>query len=292
MHKLSPGVIDSYERAATGLYLPPGRAHQLGRHTALQAGAINDHQEVWDRTEQLLTLKRRNKRTADFDLDHWIDEAIWRRHELGDRQFSITHDIARRLDMRMEAGYVNAVAWQRASGTLFTTYTTAKRVILDTAIWSVPPNYLVPGRKLRVRIFGAISNIVTTPGLFNLQLRLGTIATPIAAFDTGNIQLNATAHTILPFFADIVVCAQVEGITTTAKLMGMCDISGIMITRTAGQTDDAQGVQELIAPATSPAQGTGYDSTINNFQDIASGFTISNAGNGIQIHTYSNEVLN
>lgn len=292
MHGLSPGAIESYERAATGLLLPPGMAQKLGRHTFKEAGALNDPKLIWDRTERLLEQKRRNKVSADFDLDHWVDEAIHRRNELGDYQFGKTHEIARRLDARMANGYVECVAWQRASGTLFNTYTTAKRVILDTAIWSVPPNYLIPGRKMRIRVFGALSNIVTTPGLFNLQQRLGTIATPIAAFDTGNIQLNATAHTTLPFFADIITCSQVEGITTAGKLMGMCDISGIMITRTAGQTDDAQGVQELIAPATAPAQGTGYDSTINNFTDLGGGFTISNAGNGIQIHMYSLEILN
>lgn len=290
LHHLSPGAVEQYERAATGLYLAPGRAQQLGRHTFEQSGAINDPNELWEMTDQLLTRKKRNKRSSDFDLDFWLNEAV---HQRADNpNFRLSQSLRHRLDARMEAGYVNTVAWQRASGTLFNTYTTAKRVILDTAIWSSQPNYFTAGRTMRARVFGALSNIVTTPGLFNLQLRMGTIAAPIAAFDTGNIQLNATAHTTLPFFADIIIVAQVEGITTAAKWLGMCDISGIMITRTAGQTDDAQGVQELIAPATAPAQGTGYDSTINNFVDLASGFTISNVGNGIQIHKYSLEILN
>lgn len=290
MHKLSPGAIDSYERAATGLYLAPGRAQQLGRHTFMQSGAINDHEQLWEMTDQLLTRKKRNRRTSDFDLDFWLDEVV---HQRADNpSYRLSQSLRHRLDIRMEGGFVNTVAWQRASGTLFNTYTTAKRVCLDTAIWSIPPNYMMPGRILRSRIFGALSNIVTTPGLFNLQHRMGTITSPIAAFDTGNVQLNATAHTTLPFFADIIIVAQVEGITTTAKWLGMADISGIMITRTAGQVDDAQGVQEVIAPATAPAQGVGYDSTINNFSDLAAGFTISNVGNGIQIHKYSLEVLN
>jgi hypothetical protein len=282
---------DTYERAASGLYVKRETLRDSRRHTRLQAGAINDPVDLEERTDRLLTRKRRNKVSSDFDLDARLDDLVHSRRT-GFDDLSKMRELARRLDMRMAAGYVETVAWQRASGTLFNTFTTAKRVILDTAIWSVPPNYFVPGRKIRLRIFGALSNIVTTPGLFNMQYRLGTIATPIAAFDTGNMQLNATAHTTLPFFADIVLCVQVEGITTAAKLMGMADLSGIMLTRTAGQTDDAQGVQELIAPATAPAQGTGYDSTINNFSDVAAGFTISNAGNGIQIHTYSQEILN
>lgn len=292
MQLISAGAVESYERAATGLYLPPGRARELGRHTYQQAGAINDPRDLEERTDRLLTRKRRNKVSSDFDLDFWLNEAVQSRAAGFDDNGPKMRELAKRLDMRMAAGYVECVAWQRASGTLFNTYTTAKRVNLDTSIWSTPPNYMVVGRTLRARVFGALSNIVTTPGLFNLQLRAGPIATPIAAFDTGNVQLNATAHTTLPFFADIIIVAQVEGITTAAKWLGMADISGIMLTRTAGQTDDAQGVQEIIAPATAPAQGTGYDSTINNFLDLAAGFTISNAGNGIQIHKYSLEVLN
>lgn len=281
-----------FERAASGLYIPRETMLAKERLSWQQAGAINDPRELEERTDALLTRKRRNKVSADFDLDARLDDLIYSRHAGFDDKSSKMRELARRLDARMAAGYVETVAWQRASGTLFNTYTTAKRVILDTAIWSVPPNYLQPGRKLRVRVFGALSNIVTTPGLFSLQFRLGTIAAPIAAFDTGNIQLNATAHTTLPFFCDLIIVVQVEGITTTGKLMGLATIEGIMVTRTAGQVDDAQGVQGILAPATAPAQGTGYDSTINNFADVANGFTISNAGNGIQIHAYSTEVLN
>lgn len=262
---------EAYERAATGLFLPRGMARRLGRHTYDECGAINDPDHVWWLTRKL----QHDGYAEDFGTDTRDLQAL-----------------ARRLNARNASGYVECVAWQRASSAMFATFTTAKRVILDTAQWAVPINYLVPGRKMRVRIFGALSNIVTTPGLFNIQQRLGTIAAPIAAFDTGNIQLNATAHTTLPFFADIVLCAQVEGITTAAKLMGVGDVSGIMVTRTAGQVDDAQGVQEIIAPAGIPAQGIGYDSTIVNITDLAVGFTISSAGNGVQIHTYSLEILN
>lgn len=278
--------IRKYTRSATGLYVQRDTLRDSRRLTYDQCGALNDFVAQMERLEQFSLLKRRNKVSSDWDLDAELQDHLYtgRNRSLG--------DLARRLDARAEAGFVNTVAWQKASGTLFNTYTTAKRVILDYAQWSSAPNYMAPGRTLRARIFGAISNIVTTPGLINFQLRAGTIAAPIAAFDSGNFQLNATAHTTLPFFADIVICAQVEGITTTAKWIGICDVSGIMFTKTAGQVDDVQGVQELIGPATAPAQGTGYDSTINNFIDLAAGFTISNAGNGIQIHKYTLEVLN
>src|SRR4051794_35696957 len=96
-------------------------------------------------------------------------------------------------------GWQETLVTQQAAGTLFNTYTTAKSVINPQALWVMPAGYLAIGKKLRVTAKGGISNIVTTPGLMNFQVKLGSVA----AFDTGNIQLNATAHTILPFWLEI-----------------------------------------------------------------------------------------
>ena len=41
-----------------------------------------------------------------------------------------------------------------------------------------------------------------------------------------------------------------------------------------------------MVPATAPAQGTGFDSTIANILDFWVGFSISNAANGVQIAQY------
>jgi hypothetical protein len=180
---------------------------------------------------------------------------------------------------------------QQAAGTLFNTYTTAKSVINNQAIWTMPAGYLSIGRKLRVVIKGNISNIVTTPGLMNFQVKMGPTAN-IAVFDSGNIQLNATAHTLLPFWAEIELTCRALGPTTSANFVGLGNFNGLMFTRTAGQTDDAQGMQTILAPQTSMAVGTGFDSTVANLVDLWVGFTISNAGNGIQVHSYALEDLN
>jgi hypothetical protein len=191
--------------------------------------------------------------------------------------------IAARHGMRSsQQGWKEVLAVQRAAGTLFTTYTTAKTVINPDALWDMPRNWLNPGRQLEVMVTGAISNIVTTPGLMNFQLKIGSVA----AFDTGNIQLNATAHTTLPFALYVLLTCRSVGATSAATMIGLAMTSGIMFTRTAGQTDDAQGIQTILAPQTAPAVGTGFDSTIANLVDFWAGFTISNAGNGVQIHQY------
>jgi hypothetical protein len=44
-------------------------------------------------------------------------------------------------------------------------------------------------------------------------------------------------------------------------------------------------------PATAPAVGTGFDSTIANILDFWTGFSIPNSGNGIQLYNYTVEQL-
>lgn len=177
---------------------------------------------------------------------------------------------------------------QQAAGTLFNTYTTAKTVINPQALYTLPANYFYVGRKLRATIKGGISNIVTTPGTLNFQIKVGSVA----AFDTGAIQLNATAHTTLPFWLEIELICRSVGSGTSATLFGMGQINSVVVTRTAGQTDDAQGMQTLVVPQTAPAVGTGFDSTVANIIDLWAGFSISGAGNGVQIQSYTLESLN
>lgn len=177
---------------------------------------------------------------------------------------------------------------QQAAGTLLATYTTAKSVINPQALYTLPAGVLTVGKRLRVVIRGGLSNIVTTPGLVNFQVKIGSAV----AFDTGNIQLNATAHTTLPFWVEIGMTVRAVGSGTSANLIGLAQVSGRMFTLTAGQTDDAQGMQTILSPQTAPAVGAGFDSTIANIIDLWVGFTISAGGNGIQVQEYTLEMLN
>lgn len=188
----------------------------------------------------------------------------------------------------MLVGYRAPLVVQQASASLFATFTTAKRVINAQAVSSIPGGVLQAGTKIAIRVQGAISNIVTTPGLIVFQVMFGAVI----AFTTGNIQLNATAHTTLPFWLDIDLTCQIAGDGTTAKLIGLARATGIMFTVTAAQTDGANTMTTILAPATNPAQGTGFDSTIAQLVDFFAGFTISNGGNGVRIDQYSVEIIN
>jgi len=184
--------------------------------------------------------------------------------------------------------WIEMIASQNAVGTAFGTFTTAKTVILPTALVSLPPNYLTVGKMLRVRVRGGIGTLVTTPGTVTFQFMMGAIV----AWTSGAIQLNATAHTNLPFSLDLDLRVDTTGNATTAKFLGIGTLTGIMFTLTAGQVDGVNSSATMMVPATAPAVGTGFDSTIANVLDFFVGFSISNAANTVQIYTYTVEALN
>ncbi len=184
-----------------------------------------------------------------------------------------------------------AVVTQEAAGAAYATYTTAKTVINQQDLYSFYPNFFKLGTKLRITVHMAISNIVTTPGTVTFQVMLGSVV----AFTTGAVQLNATAHTLLPAKLVIDLTCQLTNTTVggaVAKLMGQAVLTGVMFTKTAGQTDGANTETVINLPATSPALGTAFDSTISQILDFWAGFSISAGGNGIQVAQYDVEILN
>ena len=175
-----------------------------------------------------------------------------------------------------------------AQATFHTTYTTAKTVINSSDVVTYPADFWTIGRVLELDVIGAISNIVTTPGTITFNVKFGSVI----VFTTGAIQLNATAHTKLPFWLRILLTCRAVGSGTSANFIGQGIAMGKMFTNTAGQTDGANTDSLLLVPATAPAVGTGFDSTAAQQLDFHAGFSISDAGNGIQIEQYCPTVRN
>lgn len=190
-----------------------------------------------------------------------------------------------------QQGWNQAIVSQRAAGTLFNTYTTAKTVINQQDLYSFAPNFFQIGQRLRITVNMAISNIVTTPGTVTFQVMLGSIV----AWTSGAVQLNATAHTTLParLVVDLVCqLANTGAGGVIAKFMGTGVLTGVMFTLTAAQTDAVNVPGAFSVPATVPALGTAFDGTISQILDFWAGFSISNAGNGIQVADYCVEIPN
>lgn len=106
------------------------------------------------------------------------------------------------------------------------------------------------------------------------------------------MQLNATAHTTLPAVYEALITCRTVGSGTSATLIGIAKLNGVMFTRTAGQTDNANIGDSLLGPAVAPVVGSGFDSTAAQVLDFFVGFSISNAANGVQVQAYIVEALN
>lgn len=175
---------------------------------------------------------------------------------------------------------------QRAAGTLFNTFTTAKSVINATELVTLPANYLIIGSKFRVTAWGGLSNIVTTPGTVTFQIMMGTIV----AFTSGAIQMTTTANTLSPFRLEATLRVDSIGSGTAAKLIGPCHVGALNLTIGSGANPTVTDTY-IVVPVTAPAVGTGFDSTVQNILDFWVGFSISNSGNGVQIYDYTVEQL-
>ena len=179
------------------------------------------------------------------------------------------------------------LASQRAAGTLFNTYTTAKSVLNVTELVSLSQNYMQVGTMFRIKAWGGLSNIVTTPGTVTFQIMMGSVV----AWTSGAIQLSTTANTLTPVEFEATIRLDSAGSGTAAKFIGGGRVTGLDVQLGSGVANPTVTDSVLMVPSGSPAVGTGFDSTLTEILDFWVGFSISNAGNGIQLYTYSVEQL-
>ena len=180
------------------------------------------------------------------------------------------------------------VANPGVAGTSFGTFTTAKTVIPPTSLITLRENYFKIGKALEIDVWGGVGTLVTTPGTITFQVKIGSAI----AWTSGAIQLNATAHTDLPFHLKVLMICRTIGSGTSATCMGMGELNGVMFTRTAGQVDGVNSETTISAPITTPTVGAGFDSTIANILDFFAGFSISSASNTVTVDMYTVTSLN
>jgi hypothetical protein len=182
--------------------------------------------------------------------------------------------------------FSQVITSQKAAGTLFNTFTAAKSVINATELVQLPANYLTIGSKLRIRAMGGLSNIVTTPGTVVFQVMMGSIV----VWSSGTLQMTTTANTLTPFELEVNLRLDSIGSGTAAKFMATGKFIALDATIGSGANPTVTDTA-VVLPVTSPAVGTGFDSTIADILDFWVGFSISNAGNGVQIYDYTVEQL-
>lgn len=176
-------------------------------------------------------------------------------------------------------------------GTALTNTTTPTSIIPPAARFTLPSNFFwVPGKTIRVKAMGRISTVTAAPGNLTLDIRFGTVATPIIVFTTPAMALNITAQTNATWIAEYLLTCRAIGSGTSANMIG----GGFWSSRAIlGSVAVATGGDNVnVSPDTAPAVGTGFDSTITNVVDFFATFSTANAANSIQTHQYILESLN
>lgn len=173
-----------------------------------------------------------------------------------------------------------------AAGSNFASFTTAKTVLPTGCLVTLPANWWYVGRMLRINVYGSLSNVTTTPGTVTMQV----MQTNVVAFTTGAMQFSTTAHTNLPFWFHCNLTCRAVGSGTSANLMGQAAVFSQTLSISGADTTTSHSF--LMAPATAPAVGTGFDSTASQTLDFWTGFSSSQAGNNITVHQYVVEALN
>jgi hypothetical protein len=165
--------------------------------------------------------------------------------------------------------------------------TSAASILPAQAKFTLPSNYFEKiGKGLRIKAMGRVSNIVTTPGTLTLDVRLNT--TPIIVFNGGAMQLNAVAKTNVTWWLEILLTCRAIGSGTSANLMGIGQWSSESVV--GSPVPGTGGSGQLSMPASAPAVGTGFDSTVTNIVDLFGTFSLT--GNSLTLHEYFLESLN
>jgi len=143
------------------------------------------------------------------------------------------------------------------------------------------------GQMYRVKASGQISNIVTTPGTLTFKVWLGPTKN-INVFAGAAMQLNAVAKTNVTWDMEIVMVLRAIGSGTSANFLSIGRWTSESVVGSAVPGTGGSG--SLLSPASAPAVGTGFDSTVANIFDLTANFSLT--GNSITLMTFSFEDLN
>jgi hypothetical protein len=192
--------------------------------------------------------------------------------------------------MGMKAVQLILIADSTADGPALTNTTTGASIIEPNARQLIPGGFLGRiGQKLRLEAAGRISTVVTTPGTITFEFRLGPTANIIAATSPA-FALNIVAKTNVTWRLVWDMEVRAVGITTSANLIHTGE--WISEANVGAPLPAAGGATVGMIPASAPAVGTGFDCTVSNTSDFQADWSVANAANSIQCHTYALWALN
>lgn len=174
--------------------------------------------------------------------------------------------------------WYQALISQQGVGPAISNTTTPTSILLGQAKWVLAANWFTAfGDKLRIKLHGKISTAASAPGTLTLDVRFG--ATVVA--NGGASPTLATSQTNVTFDAEIDLIVQSVGSGTGATVLGAGRILSAAYTG---------GIQMF--PATSPAAGSGFDSTTSFAIDVFATWSVASASNSIQTTDHELASLN
>lgn len=187
--------------------------------------------------------------------------------------------------------WVETLITAQGDGPAYNTSTTPTSILPAQAKLTLPAQFFhAPGDKVRIKGFARLSNIVTTPGTLTVDVRMGPTAN-IAVYTSAAMQMSTTAHTNASLEFEINLTCRSVGNGTVATLEGLGKFTSQALSLTA-VADSTTTMATLLAPATAPAVGAGFDSTAAMLVDLFATFSVNNAANSLTLHDYSFESLN
>jgi hypothetical protein len=172
----------------------------------------------------------------------------------------------------------------QADSTALTASVTPTSILPAGAVFTMPQGLLsYIGKTLRLKAFGRISTVVTTPGTLTLDVRFGAVV----VFNGGAMALNIVAKTNVTWMLDLMLTMRVLG--ATAQMIGAGIFASEAVIGCAVPTVGSSGV--LLLPTSAPAVGTAFDSTAANTVNLFGTWSINNA-DSIQTHIATLEALN
>lgn len=167
--------------------------------------------------------------------------------------------------------YVQVLTAQRAAVTIVSNSAVANSIIDQQDLVTLSPGWLFPGAQFTIEMDGAISVVAGGSPTFTFNLMFGAIA----VWSSGAIPTLATVASLLAFKMKLDLRLDSVGISNAAKFIG-----------TAGFDCAAMVNARQVVPTTSPAPGTGFNSTIANIADMQCTMSVANAGNGVRVDNY------
>ena len=186
----------------------------------------------------------------------------------------------------MLQSWVGTLATAVTDGTQISNSTTQASIIPATAKFTLPAGDAnTIGKTYRISATGRVSCVVTTPGTLLFQVLFG--ANAVANPTPASFALNATAKTNVTWSLDIVMTVRAIGAGTSANLMWVMRFESEAVVAAAANT-----ALPVFLPASAPAVGNGFDSTVANVVDLQAKFSVATSPTNLTLHTYMLESLN